>query len=100
LQLANCLLDIVPVEDYENYGKLQIYPNPASESVKIHFGQEAVNVRKITLFDLLGNPVVSREINSIISEFGMNLASINPGRYIVVVESSGGNISLPLIIER
>ncbi len=68
----------------ENYAmhEISVYPNPASDVIHIDFGYAGEGRRRINLYDLLGNNVLSFEHQE--SGANISIKSLKPGIYILV----------------
>jgi photosystem II stability/assembly factor-like uncharacterized protein len=81
------------VNEVPNDLRVNVFPNPAREhfSVQIEVGQ----LRTVTVYDVLGRAVVEAEANF----ENISLASVRPGWYHVVVETSEGRKVMPLLVQ-
>lgn len=90
----DCDCDIItgfgePIKEAERY-RLQIYPNPGSEKVRIRLrdgtGGDYSEDGNLILYDLFGRKILDR---SFITETLVNVTGLNPGIYLVVAERKG-----------
>jgi hypothetical protein len=72
---------------------LQLYPNPASDVVRVKFSSANTGAMKVKIFDVLGKLVQSSELEKqgIIYDKVMNISSLRSGQYIMKMEFTDGN---------
>ncbi len=66
------------------FSGLQVYPNPASDLLNIHFTGNIDMHRTIRLFDISGKLICSNKIIGS-EEFIMNVAGLKPGLYLLLM---------------
>jgi hypothetical protein len=76
--VANVLSDIRD----NKIDELKIYPNPAKNNIIINI-PETTGVVKITLYDIVGKEVLSKEFNCSNIEVTLNLSSLDNGIYFI-----------------
>lgn len=74
--------------DYSEGRKLQVYPNPANDRVRIVFSDSPSTTKTIFLTDLLGRRVLQLKTNSQASS--LDLSQLPNGLYILEVRDSNG----------
>ena len=70
----------------------QIYPNPATDFVNF---KSANTIEKITLFNVLGEEVLSKEVNA--QNFDMDISILIPGSYFAKLDSKGQSQTIKLL---
>jgi hypothetical protein len=70
----------------------QIYPNPSTDFVNF---KSANTIEKITLFNVLGEEVLSKEVNT--QNFDMDISILIPGSYFAKLYSNGQSQTLKLV---
>jgi len=81
---ADCYM--VGVEDHIYKSTvLQLYPNPASEVLNIHFVQSDFIAEKITLYNMFGQSLqeINPEENLPTALFNLDISSLNKGTYFI-----------------
>lgn len=68
--------------------ELDIYPNPASNEVRINFPVKSAVVN-ITLYNIVGTEILSREFNVSNGEVNLNLDNVDNGVYFIISELDG-----------
>jgi alpha-tubulin suppressor-like RCC1 family protein len=98
VQLTNlCVLENENFESETN--GLNVYPNPAKESVTLNYNLATANAQ-IEIYDLSGRSVSKNELSSSTGELQINTSSYQAGIYIVVVKQDNKVIQQEkLIIE-
>jgi hypothetical protein len=73
-------------------GTLQLYPNPASDVVRIKFSSPATGEMKVKIFDIVGKMVQTTEMEKqgMVFDKVMNISSLRKGQYIMKFEFSNG----------
>ena len=77
------------IEEVENIS-IDVYPNPASETITI---KSSSHVHSISLFSLQGTEILNSEYNII------NVSGLTPGMYIVYVHTDAGIATKKIIVE-
>lgn len=67
----------------------RIYPNPAINLVTISYRLEEGELGDVSMFDALGNLVLSRALNPETTETNLQLSEISSGLYLVKMEVNG-----------
>ncbi|MBP7773232.1 MAG: T9SS type A sorting domain-containing protein, partial [Bacteroidia bacterium] len=81
---------------------LTAYPNPTNGLVTINFNAVAAERYTVKVVDLLGNVVVSDQLNAVEGNNmkELNLTNVAKGMYLMSLETEGGNVqTLRLIVE-
>lgn len=83
-------------------GKIQVTPNPASTMVDVNIDlEEASDLVNVTVRNLQGKEVLSRELNNISSEtVQFDVTSLPAGTYLVHVQTEAGFRTQRLVIQR
>ena len=76
--VANVLSDIRD----NKIDELKIYPNPAKNNIIINI-PETTGVVKITLYDIVGTEILSKEFNCSLKEVTLNLSTLDNGIYFI-----------------
>lgn len=92
------LQNILNTEDFEEYGSLDIYPNPASSSISIINGMYPNLEYKF--YNILGQNILQGSVSNTINE--INVSNINEGVYFLYLKDTKSNIDITkkIIIER
>lgn len=75
---------------------LKIYPNPATDRIKIGF--EECEKRNIQLFDINGKQLLNKESSE--KNIELNINTLTEGFYIVNINSAQGNVSKKVMVVR
>ncbi|MDA3865758.1 MAG: carbohydrate binding domain-containing protein [Salinivirgaceae bacterium] len=93
---------IINVKDKKQYG-IEVYPNPASNLLKVNYDGAAGESGKIEIIDLVGHIVLTKSIannmagNNIIE---LNLNNIRNGIYLVKIQKKSGSVKTSKFIIR
>jgi len=71
---------------------VNIYPNPVSNILNINVPKKLDNGLDITVFDVLGKPVIQQKTNDL--RTGISVSELNEGIYIIKLSSSSQNVSV------
>ena len=82
----------------EDAPSVAIYPNPASDFVKLSF-PEKLNNTVVTVYDLSGKQLIQTKLNDAAEEGIININQLSKGAYILNIKSEGKNWSKKLIKE-
>jgi hypothetical protein len=86
----DCLSTSINEIDQNNL--TQVYPNPATDFVNF---KSANTIEKITLFNVLGEEVLSKEVNA--QNFDMDISILIPGSYFAKLDSKGQSQTIKLL---
>jgi hypothetical protein len=78
----------------ENETQVNIYPNPANDVVNVVSNKEFT---KLKVFNLLGQVIFSKEVKT--KELSINTTHLNPGLYIVQLQTPDGIINRKISIK-
>mgnify|MGYP001602240382 CR=1 FL=1 len=96
---ANCAP--VNVNDFSLSDKISVYPNPSTGDVFINVGLSNMNSIDVTLFNAIGEAVISKKINMPSNnEIKLDLNNKPDGIYLLEIETSEGNRTKKIIINR
>jgi hypothetical protein len=91
----------VSVEELIGLGNINVYPNPASESITLSFDNQLGNSIEISLVDALGRSVASETIQSLgLNELGLNLSTISNGMYTLKLTSNNNIVTRKVIVRK
>ena len=91
----------VSVEELIGLGNINVYPNPASESITVSFDNQLGNSIEISLVDALGRSVASETIQSLgLNELGLNLSTISNGIYTLKLTSNNNIVTRKVIVRK
>jgi hypothetical protein len=91
----------VSVEELIGLGNINVYPNPASESITVSFDNQLGNSIEISLIDALGRSVVSESIQSLgLNELALNLSSISNGMYTLQLTSNNNIVTRKVSVRK
>lgn len=81
--------------------QISIYPNPASDMLNISFDQAQTGKRVISISNLLGETIVSQELELINqNKIQFPLSELQNGAYLIHIASSDHSVMKPLLIKR
>lgn len=92
-------VDLVGIEEHETSYNVNVYPNPAQNSLSFAFGENVNDAVTIELFDLLGNKVNAVRFDNIVSGHvnSLDISNLASGIYTYTIRSdkkfSSGKIS-------
>jgi predicted esterase len=71
---------------------IQLYPNPASDVIRIKFTSAATGNMKARIFDVQGKLVQSSDLEKpgMVFEKAINISSLRPGQYLLRLEQANG----------
>ena len=75
-----------------------IYPNPASEVVKLEWQNE--NVSQIEVIDITGRQVMSTSVEPNLRNMHLNVSSLIPGYYLLKIHTKNGLLTEKVLIQR
>jgi len=86
--------------DLENVLNMEVYPNPASENVKVRFNA-LNNDYTISLVDITGRTLISNNYTSLngSQSIELPLTDISSGNYIVTISSANGVVNQHIVVE-
>ena len=71
--------------------KLQIYPNPVSQTLFISLTENNVKISDISIFDIKGQKLISKRVNGM-SDMEINVGALPAGNYFLQALSDVGEI--------
>jgi hypothetical protein len=80
------------ISNFDNSNTINLYPNPTNNIVNFASSE---NIEKITIFNLLGQEVFSKEINS--NEATIEMSNFANGTYVAKIASNGKSESVKLM---
>uniref|UniRef100_UPI0030C85F37 T9SS type A sorting domain-containing protein n=1 Tax=Nonlabens tegetincola TaxID=323273 RepID=UPI0030C85F37 len=86
-------------EDIVLTPQVSIYPNPATNSFNLLLDQWNDEPTSVTLYDLSGKEILTRNFENSFLEQQFSLDTIASGMYIVEVKQNSNTISTKLIVE-
>ena len=90
-------IQILEMVDFvEGIGEIELVliPNPARGKVMFSWGSNEIQQANVSVFDVRGAEVLQAVTTS-----WLNVESLAPGRYTVVVQTVQGQAALPLMIQ-
>ncbi len=66
--------------------RVKLYPNPATESVNIDFGQSIENATRVNVYNLLGESLIEKNTAHNNGTVKLDISSLKPGIYLVKIE--------------
>ena len=87
----------VPVSDVGWEIDLNIYPNPAQESLTVTFESDSEHRMNASVFNLLGKKVM--DIQNLRQYNTINISALPPGQYLLHLTNSIGNYSMHKFIK-
>ena len=93
--------DVTEIVDSRSFKSLGTYPNPFSNSSKIHFGNDKNSEVVFSMYDVLGNLVFTEKINSVVghNEYVFERGSLVSGLYTYTLFNGDKSISKNIIIQ-
>ncbi len=77
---------------------ISVYPNPAQNILHVK-GLSSTQKIKLTVVDLNGNVVVSRELSVVSNVYNLNIASLHAGNYLLKIETNGETVTKQFVKE-
>ena len=74
----------------------EFYPNPISKDLKIT-NLTGINLEQATIYDMLGNSIITFNLNEAVTEQKLDLSKLNSGVYLVVVQTVEGSFVKQII---
>lgn len=68
-----------------------IYPNPASSQFTLEYTDEISNGANLTIYDMLGNKVLSKNLNAGVNKTTLEISTLTAGLYNYKVTTTKGN---------
>lgn len=89
------------IEAEQSFDNLDIFPNPATNNINIHFSLKEYKSIKLSLMDLSGQTIFQENYNDIKDkQANLDLSSLSSGTYIIRLELPEGNTFRKIIISR
>lgn len=89
---------VLSIDDFvEHNNEVMIFPNPASQFVKIKFVKNQI-INTVEVFNVLGKRVLLKQANNQL-ETSLNTSQLSTGIYVVKVHSDNKTLSKKLIIK-
>lgn len=91
-------VNIVNHTDNNNINKIEVYPNPAQNTISIHYPGNQLETETLEIFTSLGQLVYTKSINS---NEAIDISTLSNGLYFIHLKGSSLNVSSQkLIISR
>ncbi|MGD0709922.1 MAG: PCMD domain-containing protein [Bacteroidales bacterium] len=87
------------IENKDNGGNVNLYPNPASKIVNIQLNNELTGDANLKIYNSLGELVGSEMVNSANSLYTIDIAGLQKGFYYVSISNKACHIIKKLLIE-
>ncbi len=81
-----------------NIGSLQMYPNPAKNTVTIG-NPQSLSLEKLSIFDIRGTMVKSIDLRSMGTQKTIDVSEMAAATYFVIIQGEKGQITKRLIKE-
>jgi alpha-amylase/alpha-mannosidase (GH57 family) len=91
--------DLVEIEEITNGFNVEVYPNPASETINISINQDLSSALNIELCNYLGQSVVNRTITKS-GDNQLNVSSIPEGLYLLKIHNQEMSNISKIVISR
>lgn len=79
--------DRLAVNNVAENGAINVYPNPASNTINVSWSDIAGNAVEVSIFDIQGRMVSSTVYNTVDRQASFDVSTLNDGLYIVVLNS-------------
>ncbi|MDA3819324.1 MAG: T9SS type A sorting domain-containing protein [Candidatus Delongbacteria bacterium] len=91
------IISINCFSDNQQYD-VQIYPNPVTEELNIHFGNWPTQTSSITIHDMSGRVIIQKKLDKIDKEphFTLPMHDISPGMYMLWLQSDSMNKNIKI----
>lgn len=86
----------ISVNDFEKENDMVIFPNPATDLIKINGIPE--NAKKLSLIDLLGNVILTEDVNKN-NSVEIRFHTISKGMYLLQILTDSGKITKKIIVK-
>ncbi len=93
-----CVKYINKIPETKINNAINIYPNPANEELTIDFHDSDIENCKITLLDMSGKIIRTFEYTENKKYYSINLSKINPGLYLIKLQSGNNAIIYKKIV--
>jgi hypothetical protein len=78
---------------------IHVYPNPATDFLRVDFSDYNIENGKIILTDILGETVSEPVSGSFNGTENIDVHALNPGLYFMMIQSENTSVSMPFVIE-
>ena len=95
---ANDIEVVSGLETHNAYPHLSVYPNPTTSNVTVDLGSMPKGKVTYRVFDMLGREVLNG--NFIQNRNSLNVSSLAPGRYSVMLNGANGKAAIALSVVR
>lgn len=75
----------ISLSDFAIEPKLSVYPNPASDHLKINYTAQSSQQTSFEIINLVGSKVYSKTLNSAETTLNLNISNLNSGIYFCVL---------------
>jgi hypothetical protein len=97
---SDCSFDItvagsVSLEEFDN-SSMEFYPNPVFDELNIR-NLVGISLEQATIYDMLGNSIITFNLNEAVTEQKLDLSKLNSGIYLLVIETVEGSFVKQII---
>jgi len=79
---------------------IQVYPNPSNEVVNINLGNNAANVKSISVFNYLGSKVSETSGSVFNSVYTLNVSNLVNGLYTIVINTKNQQLAYKISVTK
>ncbi|MEO1049025.1 MAG: alpha-amylase family glycosyl hydrolase [Bacteroidota bacterium] len=92
--------DVVGLNNEELARFVNVYPNPSEGFVIVEFGTELGSTAEITIYDVIGNPVIRKDFGKfgVNEEVRINTADLTNGLYMIDIAGENGHVIKRLFV--
>jgi glutathione peroxidase len=86
------------INEIQTKASISVYPNPARESITIHFSPEVINAAnaRLSIIDALGNVVLAPNVSTLKSE-PIDISSLTRGMYFIRLITGSGTYQTKIL---
>ena len=85
------------IEENTNTIVTNIYPNPTSDILNVEF-EENSELYSIRIYDIKGNTVIQKEVNSALGKAELNLSNLQKGNYFINISTKGTSTTKKIVV--
>ncbi len=96
----NALCTTVSVNDAVNSKTIAVYPNPSADMVNINLGENAADVKSISVYNYLGSKVFETATDVNKSVYSVNVSNLAAGLYTLMVTTNHKPLTLKISVTK
>ena len=94
------------IEEIRSGDDFVLYPNPATDKIKIRLKDEFINSTELQIFNSYGQEIINKSSSDLLLPtndfllFEVDVSTLSSGVYIAVLNGSGNVITIPFVVMR